>query len=260
MPLPDKKTEKNLKIIFIITNVLLILFNVYFLFSHKSTNTGPSRSKYNDISYTEEERNNKIKEIETYLDSISSSYIADVQALAKARGLPSWGCGPSSYALAKILNKRFFDDELSIGASYVNNNNNDYEIIERFSLAQKDNIIADHAWLEIYMGDKFLFIDPTIGQFGKIDKIAYQVFDAGDPTIADSLKKQYGIDDIRLSLLVQKVVNRIPVSANPYPGTTIDKNFISYFLGVMESRNQVSEGVEPKDWKDWVDTLFNKYK
>lgn len=257
MELPDKKIEKTLKIIFIITNVLLIIFNVYFLLSPKNTNTGSNRSKYNNISYTEEERNNKIKEIETYLDSISSSYVADIQALAKANDLPSWGCGPSSYALAKILNKKFFDDQLTIGASY---NNNAYEIIERFSLAHKGNTIGDHAWLEIYMGDKFIFIDPTIGQFDGVHKIAYQVFDAGDPTITDSLKKKYGIDDIRLSLLVPKAINRMPVSANPYPGITIDKNYISYFLQVMEHRNQVSEGTEPPEWKAWVDTLSNKYK
>lgn len=253
----DKKKEKNIKIIFIISNIVLIIFNVYLLLSHKNTNTESTRSKYKNISYTVEERNTKIKEIETYLDSISSSYIVDVQTLAKARNLPSWGCGPSSYALAKILNKKFFDDQLIVDASY---NNNNYEIVERFSLVQQENAVGDHSWLEIYMGDKFLFIDPTIGQFGKIHKITYQVFDVGDPTIADSLKKQYGIVDIRLSLLVPKVINRIPTSANPYPGVTIDKNFIGYFLRVTENRNQVDEGSEPEEWKDWVDMLFDKYK
>ena len=247
-----------MKIIFIISNVLLIIFNIYFLFSYTNTNTGQARSKYTNISYTDEERNNKIKEIETYLDSISSSYVEDVQTLAKNNDIPSWGCGPSSYALAKILNKKFFNNQLVIDASY--NNNNKYEIIERFSLAQKGNTVGDHAWLEIYMGDKFLFIDPTIGQFNGIPKIAYEVFNAGDSTITDSLKQKYGIDDIRLSLLVPKVINRIPAAANPYPGVTIDKDYISYFLQVMDYRNQVNDGIEPAGWKGWVDTLFEKYK
>lgn len=255
----NKNTEKNLKILLVIINILLIIFNVFFLFSHIGNNNKPTHSKYNNISFTQKQRDAKILEIESYLDSISPSYITNVQALAKANDLPSWGCGPSSYALAKILNKKFFDNELTISASYNNNIDNDYQIIERFSLAQKGEAIGDHAWLEIYMGDKFIFIDPTIGQFGKINKIAYQVFDTGNPDISDLLRKEYGIDDIRLSLLIPKVINRVPASADPYPGITIDKNYISYFLQVMDNRNQVNEGIMPQEWKVWVDALYNKY-
>jgi len=88
-------------IVLITSNVLLVGFNVYLLFSHQP----PKLITKN--SYNLKNTYQKIKDIETYLDSISSSYMVDEQALAKQNNLPSWGCGPSSYALAKILNKNF---------------------------------------------------------------------------------------------------------------------------------------------------------
>ena len=198
-----------------------------------------------------------ISQIEGYLDSISPSYLADEQSLAKQYNIPSWGCGPSSYALAEILNKKFFNNKFPINAAY--DSNEPYQIVERFSLHQEGNEVGDHNWLEIYFKDQFLFVDPSIGQFGHINKIAYEQFTAGDTSIPGTLKAKYGIIDLRLSLLIQKTVNRVPASSDPYPGVYIDSNLVSYYMGVYDDRNDVANHVIPADWKDWVSFLVNKY-
>jgi hypothetical protein len=242
---------KGFKNKFIIILLILSLgSNVYLLTHRQMVSTSVSSYKVSDPDKT-------IKEIEAYLDSISDSYIKDEQFLAKENKISSWGCGPSSYALAKIINKKFFDDKLVIDASY--NNKDPYEIIERFSLAIDNNQYNDHGWLEIYLGDKFLFVDPSIGQFGKIHKIAYQIFDVEDPNIKSTLKSNYNIEDVRLSLLIPKAINRIPTSQEPYPGMTIRPDSLDYYLKILEDRNSVNDGIEPADWKDWVSFLTNKY-
>ncbi len=246
-----KNTIKGLLIGIIIMFIILVGFDVYLLLHIKENKTAQNH-------YVVDNPDQKIKEIENYLDSISSSYISDVQILAKQRNLPSWGCGPSSYALAKIIDQKFFNNQLIINASY--NNKEPNEIIERFGLVVSDKKnLDDHAWLEIYLQDKFLYIDPTIGQFGKINKIAYQVFSIGDTNLQKTLKTNYGIEDVRISLLVPKVINRIPVSQEPYPGITIKPDAISYYLEALEYRNSVNDGIEPIDWKPWVSFLMDKY-
>lgn len=233
-----------------IFSVLSLCISVYLLFKAPA----PTIAK----AHIAPDADQQFKEIETYLDSISEPYITDVQKLANEYHWPSWGCGPSSYALAKIINKKFFDDQLTISASY--SNNDQVHIVERFGLAKSGERVGDHSWLEIYIQDKFLFIDPTIGQFGKIHTIAHQVFTVGDPTIQNTLKEKYSIEDVRLVLLVKKVVDRVPISQEPYPGMIIDQKSISYFLKVMEYRNDVNDGIEPDEWKAWVASLTKKYQ
>ena len=198
-----------------------------------------------------------IPQIESYIDSISTPYIADEQFLANQYQVPSLGCGPSSYALAKIINKKFFNNRLKIVASYKAGDT--YEIVERFGFAQGKTATIDHAWLEIYFKDKFLFIDPTVSQFGKINHMTYEVFTVGDPTISKTLQDKYGIIDIRLSILVQKVINRIPKEQEPYPGSTIEPSVIEYYIDALQDRNDVDAGIEPDDWKGWVATLLDTY-
>ena len=239
---------RNWLIMIIIILIMLVGSNVYLLMHQPK----------GDSLYVVDNSDQKVKDIENYLDSISSTYLLDEQTLAKQENLLAWGCGPSSYALAKIINKKFFDNKLVINASY-NNSQNPYEIVERFGLAQNGQQLVDHAWLEIYFKDKFLFVDPTIAQFGKINKIAYQVFTIGQSDLQDILKTQYNIDDIRLSILVPKVINRIPADQPPYPGTTISEGSIGYFLKTVEDRNSVNEGIEPAEWVNWVSFLTNKY-
>lgn len=203
---------------------------------------------------------NKIKndtqltsEIEKYLDFISPSLTPAIKSLATKNNLPSWGCGPSSYALAETINKKFFDSKLRIDAAY---NNQPYEIVERFGFATaKDHSVVDHAWLEIYLGNVFLFIDPTVGQFGKINGIAYHVFKVGDSNIPKVLLNEYGIVDERLSLLVNKAVNRVPVDQSPYPGVAIDPKYVQYYLLVLQDRNTVDQGQVPDNWKDFIKIL-----
>jgi hypothetical protein len=201
-----------------------------------------------------------ITQIEQYLDSISPSYLADVQYLAKADNIPSWGCGPSSYSLAKILDTKFFNNQLKIASAYDTDTVSPNEIVERFALHENDKgTIIDHAWLEIYYQNTFLFIDPTIGQFGKINKIAYQQFTIGDPNIGADLKSQYGIVDIRLSRLVQKQVNRVPADQEPYPGVSVSQDVLNYYIQVEEDRNDVNNGKEPADWATWDQYLISRY-
>lgn len=247
------QTSKNITTVtwlILIALAISIGLNVYILFRL------PSVPKAKNV-YTVTDIDQKIKDIESYLDTISPSYLADEQSLAKQQNIPSWGCGPSSYALAKIINKKFFNDQLDIGAAYKSDY--PFQIVERFSFAGDGSSVVDHAWIEIYLKDKFVYIDPTIGQFGKINKIAYQVFNVNQSDISDVLLKNYGIRDVRLTLLVPKVINRIPKDQPPYPGATISDDTINYFLKSLDERNMVNDGVEPPEWHDWVTFLTNKY-
>lgn len=245
------------KVFIIVLLCLSLVVNVYQWYRLGSAQLKQSSAHSNDAQKTQANDDSTIQEIENYLDAISYSFTADVQTLAKQYGIPSWGCGPSSYALAKIIDKKFFDDQLSIQATYAGN---PYEIIERFSFAKTTNSEAvDHAWLEIYLHDKMLFIDPTIGQFGKINGIAYQEFKVDDTTISRTLNKNYDIIDDRLLLLVQKAINRVPQNQEPYPGIQISPSELDYYLKVKEARDTVNQGGLPQDWEEWVDKLLAKY-
>ncbi len=242
--------SKTSFLILFVLLILLVTFNIYQLINKYQ------QEKQNIILHSSDQ--NTMRKIEDYLDKISPSFIADVQLLAKQNNLPSWGCGPSSYALAEIINKKFFDNELKIDATY---NSDAYAIVERFRFAQTDDATGiDHAWDEIYFGKKMLFVDPTIGQFGKIKGIAYQEFDIGDPNIGRTLLQKYGIIDDRLTALVQKAINRIPKDQNPYPGADIGPKQLNYFISAVQDRNDVAAGKMPQDWVDWVNTLVSKYK
>ncbi len=238
--------------------VLLTASTALNVFVYKKTKSLPKQNQevqgIDDIA--------KISQIEAYLDKIEPQYVADIQKIASDHGVPSWGCGPSSYALAKIINKKFFDDKLTIDASY---DNHPYEIVERFGLAKVDpkdhhglNAI-DHAWMEIYFKDKFLFIDPTAGQFVKTNQILYHLFEIGDDKIANELFSNYSIVDTRLTLLIDKAINRIPDSQEPYPGIGINSKDLPYYLQVQEERQLIDSNREPVDWKDWTDILLPKY-
>ena len=203
-----------------------------------------------------------IPQIETYLDQISSDYVAAVQNLAKQYNLSSWGCGPSSYALARILNTKFFDNKLPINATY--NAKQTYQIVQRFSFVKTqlqgaNYTVVDHAWIEVYLGSSFLYIDPTIGQFGKYNKIVYEKFGTGDRDISNELGIKYDIIDIRFATLMQKMINRVPVDQEPYPGASINPESMNYYDQVLEDRNIVNSGQEPEDWVDWVSILTKKF-
>ena len=238
------------------------LFNkIIGLWPFKSTTTTTTTTTTIPESfYLKIDTDKYIKEIESYLNSISPKFINDVELLATEHNVPSWGCGPSAYALAKIINNKFFNGKVVIDASY---NDEPYQIVERFGLAQFESNgkaqIGDHAWLEIYFKNKFLFVDPTIAQYGKVNSIVYQVFQIGDPTIRETLNSNYGIIDDRMTPLVNKAVNRVSIDQDPYPGFTIDPAYINYFLQVLSLRNIVDTGQEPLEWKPWVSVLENKY-
>lgn len=232
-----------------------LALNVYELYSsaHRATSFAADDIVIN--------RDETLLGIERYLDAISPDYIAAVQSLARQNGVPSWGCGPSSYALATLINRKFFQNKLTIDASY---NNQPYEIVERFGFVKEKTYtvnygVTDHAWLELYLRDKFIFIDPTIAQFGKYHSIAYEVFSVGDPTITQTLNSTYSIMDVRFRILMQKVIDRIPAEQEPYPGATINSSSMPYYLQVLQARNVLDSGLEPPQWKDWVDSILKEF-
>ena len=141
--------------------------------------------------------------------------------------------------------------------------NEPYEITERFGFAQfmenGQEVTGDHAWIEIYLKDKLIFIDPTIAQYGKTDGIAFEIFAIGDPNIKTTLKNKYNIIDDRISILVRKINRGIPVNDPPYPGMGIEPKDIAYFQEVVKLRNTVSLGQEPDTWKPWIVDLVKKY-
>lgn len=202
----------------------------------------------------------KIADIETYVNSISAGLTTDVPQLAAQYQIPSWGCGPTSYAVAKMIDHKFFNDTVLIGVGYENQ---PYEIDERFGFSKipvegKDTT-GDHAWVEVYIKNKILFIDPTIAQYGHVSGIVMHTFDVGDPDFKSYLLNQYGVVDDRMSKLVQKSVNKIPADQQPYPGFLIDPAYLSYFQHVLTLRDQVNVNQEPQEWVPWVDFLIKKY-
>ncbi len=203
----------------------------------------------------------RIKAIETYLDSISGDFIKDEQALSAQYHVPSWGCGPSSLALAHIINTKFFDNNLVITNSY---DNDPVQLVTRFGFVQFDKnselITGDHVWLELYIGKKILFIDPTIAQYGKYHKIEHRVFNIGDANFKQVLKNDYGIIDNRIRKLVDKTLAKIPVDNDPYPGMIIDPQSMDYFLDIIKLINTVNINQIPPSWKSWVSTLTAKYQ
>lgn len=245
----------NLKMIktglraFIISAVILSLLNIslWYFFSPKAIFEGNSDSK-------------KIQKITDFLDEISPTFTQDLKTIVKNNNAPSWGCGPVSYALAKIINKKFFNDELIIDALYDNDH---YEIVQRFGFVKfqsgSEEITGDHAWLEIYLGDKMIYVDPTIAQYGRSNGLAYEVTPVGAPQFKEMLKEKYGILDARLSIMLRKVSNKIPTNEMPYPGITIDAQDLDYFKGVLALRNTVSLGKEPSEWLPWVNYFITKY-
>ena len=243
--------KSNLYLAFVLIAVLFA-WNVYKQFS-----LGDKKHIY--INPSDDQ---KITQIEAYLDGVSSSLIDDTKKLAKKYNIPSWGCGPTSFALAKLINNKFFDDKLPFGAAY---DNNEYEIVERFGLVQFDDnkghkTVGDHAWIEIYLRDKILFIDPTIAQYGVAHGIVYGVYDVGLSDLKSDLKNKYNILDNRISKLVKKAQDKIPVDESPYPGLAIDPAYMDYFLRVSAERDTVNIGREPESWKPWVSQLLAKYQ
>ena len=234
---------------FIAIIVLATVFNgsLWYFFSSKK-----SAFEVYDIS--------KVAKITNFLEQISPGFAKDLQLMVKKNNAPSWGCGPTSYALAKIINKKFFNDELLIDTFY---DQDPYEIVQRFGFIKYKNaneeIVGDHAWLEIYVHDKMIVVDPTVAQYGKYQGLVYEVFDLGDPDIHAKLFNKYGILDARLSVLLRKVSNKIPINDIPYPGLYIDPNDMEYYQGVLTLRNTVSLGREPVSWKPWVDYFMARY-
>lgn len=251
------KMNRKVGVTFYIASIALLLTLGQFGWQIYTT-----RTQNAPIIFWQIDDDKKIIEIGEYLDSISPQFITTVTALAEENNVPSWGCGPSSYALAKVLNQKFFDNELPIGATY---HGNTHEIVERFSFAfqnqesKKDQHMVDHAWLEIYFDNRFMYIDPTIGQFGNYDKIVYEVFNVGDPEVQTIMLQKYGLADIRLKTLVQKVVNRVPASQEPYPGITIDPSMIDYYLQSVKERDEVDHGGEPVEWHAWIATILARF-
>ncbi len=203
----------------------------------------------------------RIQDIEAYINSISADFVQDLKLKAPVYNIQPLACGPSSYAFAKIISNKFFNGTLSIDTSY---DNNPYEIVERFGFANTivngQPITTDHAWLEIYVRDKILFVDPTISQFNKVHGIAYKVFDVGDANFRQYLKDEYDITDNRISRLYQKAIRKIPINQEPYPGFAIDPKYMDYFTRVVDIVNIVNIGQQPPQWNAWVDFLTNKYK
>lgn len=155
----------NLSRFNVILIVLLGFSLVFNIFAYSKDKNAPTKGETSNTTTPHFDDAQKIAEIQHYLDTISESYVAEVKALSEKYKIPSWGCGPSSYALAEIINKKFFENKLRVDASY---DNHPYEILIRggFAAANPQHLAdvnsVDHAWIEIYFKDQMLFIDPTI--------------------------------------------------------------------------------------------------
>ena len=207
-----------------------------------------------------DEDSKKVEDIRQYINSISDSFLKDVETLAKDKNLVSWGCGPSSYAIARILDRKFFNDQLPIDSLY---DKEPIEIVERFGFVQNkvgvENSVIDHAWIEVFFKNKLIYIDPTVARYGRVDGIAFEVFDIGQEGIKSILKDKYGVVDNRISVLLTKIYSNIPVDESPYQGMTIDEEPLPHYDKILKVRNTVSLGREPITWKQWADYLTSKY-
>ena len=116
--------------LFIVTVLIFIVFYGY-LFKHFGDGPGNIITKEDVV---------KIELIRNYVNSISDDFMKDVEMLAKDKNLVSWGCGPSSFAIASIIDRKFFDNNLGIDSLY---DKEPVELIERFGFIQSNYLVDD---------------------------------------------------------------------------------------------------------------------
>lgn len=59
--------------------------------------------------------------------------------------------------------------------------------------------------------------------------------------------------------MVKKAVARAPAGAEPYPGQSINPDYLEYYRKAAEDLNMLDEGKVPDEWKDWIEALESRF-
>lgn len=168
-----------------------------------------------------------------YLRQIETPLIGNLKEWATAHNWPAWLCGPTSYALAREMDDRFFGGELPITGTP---SSGDCIVIVAGVVRIPEGggacRLEDHAWIEIHWRGLRVFVDPTYSQFDHQGSIPFAWFnEKNDPKYAEWLQllrlgRATGadFDDAAMNALVGDV---------DYIGRSLDA------------------GMPPRDWCIW---------
>lgn len=180
--------------------------------------------------------------IQDYLNGISPSVVYTCDLWAMTHQSNSWLCGPTSYAVAKELNRRFFSDQLPICSSRLYPNCIVIRLgVFRSPLGLGHYVPTEHVWVEVYWHGQILFVDPTYAQFDRQGSMAYAWFVEGDKTSMDVVEfKRF----LRLYPLTKKDLELIG------PLEKMDAEVYRVML-LLDS------GKVPQNWLEWRTKLLN---
>ena len=181
-----------------------------------------------------------LETMKLHMKQISPGLSSFCRNWAKENGHPTWLCGPTSYALADALNRKYFESKLPIvldrlpgpdciqivlGVALVPTGSGDYRVM-------------DHVWIQIYWRNLIIMVDPTFSQFDNLDRVVFAWFDDNDS----------GQEELRIFLNLL----RLQELSSPLPGGFDNSDMYraylkdSEVLKVMFQNNSL-----PKDWYRW---------
>jgi len=116
--------------------------------------------------------------MDAYCEAVSPGLCAELDRWAAENDWPTWLCGPTSYALAVELDRRFFDGELPIVAEPTGGDC----IVLKLALLQTPlgggrYFTGDHVWIEIHWRGLVMIVDPTITRTDGLRSICFAWFD-----------------------------------------------------------------------------------
>ena len=157
--------------------------------------------------------------MDAYCEAVSPGLCAELDRWATENNWPTWLCGPTSYALAVELDRRFFDGELPIVATPTGGDC----IVIKLALLQTplgggQYHTGDHVWIEIHWRGLVMVVDPTITRTDGLRSICFAWFDEntdGEKRMAlfKSLLRMKEPDDELVRLLAEPEKYRAEAAA-----------------------------------------------
>ena len=107
----------------------------------------------------------KLQRMDDTFHAISPHLSAYCRDWAKKNDWPTWLCGPTSFAIARYTNHRFFSDTLPITTQYMKQDHIQLMVGAVYVPTGDGNYrVGDHVWIEVYWDNLIIFIDPTYSQ------------------------------------------------------------------------------------------------
>lgn len=120
----------------------------------------------------------RLEAMEAYAEDVSPGLCAELDRWATERGWPTWLCGPTSWAMATELDRRFFAGELPIVATPTGGDCIVMRLgVARTPLGGGQYHYTEHVWIEIHWRGLIILVDPTYSQFDRLNTVVFAWFD-----------------------------------------------------------------------------------